>query len=192
MSIPVLMSDGTAFPERDLIILIAGGVIVLSLLITSFILPFCVEKNKEIDKNAEDQAYLEILQNAITELEKNATPENADVTALVIANFHNRIFNLQQKQISRKFTLAEKREMKKKLYLLKKEHAATMLEHSKIDANAIQHYQEKFLVVVARALQIERDNIRAMHEVGRISRETERELQHNISVLEVQMKKEYL
>ncbi|MCL2132130.1 MAG: sodium:proton antiporter, partial [Lentimicrobiaceae bacterium] len=39
MSIPVFMSDGNAFPERGLIILIAGGVIVVSLLITSFILP---------------------------------------------------------------------------------------------------------------------------------------------------------
>ena len=37
----------------------------------------------------------------------------------------------------------------------------------------------------------ERDHIQAMLEIGRISRETAKEMRHNISLLEVQLKKDY-
>lgn len=40
MSIPLLMPDGTAFPARDLLIFLATGVILYSLLSASFILPW--------------------------------------------------------------------------------------------------------------------------------------------------------
>ena len=45
--------------------------------------------------------------------------------------------------------------------------------------------------VVSCAFQAERDNIQAMLELGRISRETAKEMRHNISLLEVQLKKDY-
>src|SRR5690606_825572 len=39
MSLPLLLNNGQAFPERDLLILIAAGVILLSLLVASAALP---------------------------------------------------------------------------------------------------------------------------------------------------------
>lgn len=39
MSLPLLLNNGQAFPERDLLILIAAGVILLSLLVASVALP---------------------------------------------------------------------------------------------------------------------------------------------------------
>jgi CPA1 family monovalent cation:H+ antiporter len=294
MSIPVLMSDGTAFPERDLIILIAGGVIVLSLLITSFILPLCVEKNKEIDKNAEDQAYLEILQNVIKELKQITTPENKAVIDSVAANYYHRIINLQRKQTNRRFSYKEERKMRKTFFEWEKEHTIQLLERGEVDEFAAQHYLDaldsfmdnllktkfhfkrnilKFIgrirkvgkmreriemragifalmetnarfvldkiaqmekpnrpmllkiksdyelrvamyqrnarygqpndetcatdnetctTVITHCFQIERDYIQAMLEAGRISRETAREMRHNISLLEVQLRKEDL
>ena len=76
MSIPFLLGSGEAFPERDLIILIAGGVIVVSLTVTSFILPLSVSKKKSnADEVAENEAYPEILQNVITELQSKLRPK---------------------------------------------------------------------------------------------------------------------
>jgi hypothetical protein len=58
------------------------------------------------------------------------------------------------------------------------------LQHSK-------HNKEHFVAVLTHSFQIERDNIRTMFELGRISRDTAKEMRHNISLLEIQLKKEY-
>ena len=287
MSIPVFMSDGTAFPERDLIILIASGVIVISLLITSFILPLCVNKKTDADKSVENEAYLEILQNVIFELKKGITPENETATAIVAANYRSRSVELQRKQSNRPIDREEERKWRITIYEWEKENVVEMLEGGGIDENIAQHYldildtlinrlsnnrfifnknaarfffhrrhrvekkkerielrtkifavaeinthiileklrqmsqtddstiirkimadyelklsmyqrgmrydspdKEMLATVVSYAFQAERDNIQAMLELGRISRETAKEMRHNISLLEVQLKKD--
>jgi CPA1 family monovalent cation:H+ antiporter len=290
LSIPLLMDEGNQipFPERDLIILIAAGVIVVSLLITSFILPLCVEKNKKTDKYAENEAYLEILQNVIAELKQSITPENEEVITTVIANYYNRIANLHRKQNARLFSHIEERKTRKFFYEYEKENVAALLERGETDVQTAQHYldvldslianplkskfafrrnfikffrrlktmrqknervalranivklmetnarfilekvkqmknaednpiirkitaeyqfrlsmyqrgkqfgkidDETLAAATAIAFQAERDHIQAMHELGRISRETARELRHNISLLEVQLRKEIM
>ena len=285
LSIPLLLSDGIAFPERDLMILIAGGVIVISLLITSFILPLCVEKNVTTDKNAENKAYLEILQNVIAELKKQITPDNETATAILIANYHSRTAELQRKTNSPPFDSEQERKVRISVYEWEKENVVAMLERGETDEQTAQHYlnildtfinrlsknrfafkkhtlrflfhrkhrvgrikdrvefRNKFFVlvktntrlileklhtsqtddnpvirkiiadyelklsmfqrgmrhsaldeeilttVVSSAFQAERDNIQSMLEAGRISRETAKEMRHNISLLEVQLKK---
>ena len=290
MSIPLVLSDGTVFPERDLIILIASGVIVISLLITSFILPLCVEKKVKIDKNTENQAYLEILQNVMIELKKCITPENETATAIVVANYYSRSVELQHKQdIHNRFVIdrEEERKWRITIYEWEKANVAEMLERDEIDETVAQHYldildtfidkslknkfafrkkiiryfhrirraerreesvelhaklfslmemnmrfvleklkqmsetddnfairkvkadyelklsmfprgvrrgnpdKEILASVVAYAFQAERDNIRVLLEAGRISRETAKEMRHNISLLEVQLKRDY-
>ncbi|MCL1822254.1 MAG: hypothetical protein FWG22_05470, partial [Prolixibacteraceae bacterium] len=52
--------------------------------------------------------------------------------------------------------------------------------------------EESLVSVASQGFQIERDNIRAMFENRRISRETATEMRHNISLLELQLKKENL
>ena len=51
--------------------------------------------------------------------------------------------------------------------------------------------REHFIAVISHSFQVERDNIHTMFELGRISRETAREMRHNIELLEIQLKKEY-
>ena len=291
MSIPLLISDGTAFPERNLIILIAGGVIVVSLLITSFILPLCVEKKPETDKSAESKACAEIIQKVIEELSLHITPENKRATAIVIANYHNRSAELSHKQ-SHLFGLSRVEEMNLRVLVCEweKENIQEMLKRGETDEQSAQYYlgmldkftdkftkhqfafrrniirfihrthrirggitarirlfalmknnaqfvleklkqmsqtddnpvvrkvmadyeirvsayqrrvrggslnsesetdSEILASVVSRAFQLERDNIRAMLEAGRISKETAKEMRHNISLLEVQLKKDF-
>ena len=288
MSIPLLMSDGTAFPERDLIILIASGVIVVSLLITSFILPLCVEKNVKTDKSAENQAHIEILQNVVTEMKSRITPENKPLTNIVTNNYYSRITELQRKQSYCPVNRCEEQKLRIAICKWEKEKIVEMLEHGETDENTAQYYidildrfedsllKKRFAVVkkasrflhrnhhiikgrkaraelrnnvlslmeasvscvlerlrqmsetdhnpairkmianyefrlsmrqrglrhneidkenlagiVSHAFQTERDNIQTMLELGRISRETVKEMRHNISLLEVQLKKDY-
>jgi CPA1 family monovalent cation:H+ antiporter len=67
ISVPVFLSDGSDFPQRDLIILLATGVIICSLFITNFILPLVVGQNTGTDKEARETARE--LRNNITLLE---------------------------------------------------------------------------------------------------------------------------
>jgi len=291
MSIPILMSDKTAFPERDLIILIASGVIVVSLLITGFILPLCVEESVKKDKSAENQAHIEILHTVIAALKKNITTENEARISIVADNYFNRINDLQSKQISR-FPFDRKEERKHRIALCEweREKVMEMLELGETEVVTAQYYlkfldrrmerlqkrgisfvkwkrmvhflhrshrrigskeraelrtkvfalietvsnhileklrkmgeaennpaihkitteyefrmvmrrgglrqgeidAESLASIVSTAFQTERDAIQAMLEEGRISRETAKEMRHNISLLEVQLKKEFL
>ena len=292
MSIPIFLSDGAAFPERDLIILMAGGVIVVSLLITSFILPLCVAKKINVDKAAENEAYLEILQKVIAELKSRITPENETETAFIIANYHGRSAELQRKQNTFSVDRDEERRLRLTTCVWEKEHTLLMLQRGDITQDAAQQYlyiidtliyklshdslhsfsfrqsirhffhrhfkrggvkqrvethtamfklmeantlfvldklrhldktettaahkkmrgecesrlmmlqrggmrkdtvdNQKLSSVVSCGFQIERDHIQAMLELGRISRETAKEMRCNISLLEVQLKKDYL
>lgn len=47
-SIPFVLGDGSPFPERDLIIFIAAGVILMSLLIASIFLPILAGKEEPV------------------------------------------------------------------------------------------------------------------------------------------------
>jgi CPA1 family monovalent cation:H+ antiporter len=287
LSIPLVMNNGVDFPERDLIILIAGGVIVISLLITSFILPLCVEKKTMINKPAENKAYLEILQHVIAELKKEITPENETATAIIIANYHSRSADLKRKHIYRHVNRKEERKLRKEVCEWEKENITGMLERGETDENAAQYYlnmldavvlgstrtglvrrkniirflhhnqwvkgrkyraslrtkvfalmetntrlvleklkelrllednpvireiaaeyelrlslyqrgfrrskpsSDMLVAVASHAFQTERDHIQKMLELGRISKETVKEMRHNISLLELQLKNDY-
>ncbi len=292
MSIPLLLTNGEAFPERDLIILIASGVILVSLAITNFILPLCVEKKASIDKSAENDAYLEIIQNVIAELKSQATPDNEAATAIITGNYYSRSAELQRKQNNRpSVDRGDERKLRITVCEWEKENITGMLERSETDEYCAQHYldildrqinklsqnrshsmisikrniirlirqgrrtngkngdaelrtrfitlieannryvlenlkqmsktedspairkmitdyefnqsmyqrrgqrgevdKESIAAVASHGFQAERDNIQAMFEAGRISRESAREMRHNISLLEVQLKKDH-
>jgi CPA1 family monovalent cation:H+ antiporter len=119
LSIPLFLPNGDAFPERDTIILIAGGVIIVSLLMTNFILPLLV-KEKSADSlnnpnnlnnpdnlhHKEEIARLEILQTVVERLKETATPENFAATQIVTRNYYSRMnhhsYHLQNLQKGQK------------------------------------------------------------------------------------------
>jgi len=287
MSIPFFLSNGEAFPERDLIILIAAGDIVVSLLLTSFILPLCVEKKVKADKSSENKAYLEVLHTVISELNRSATPENKIATTIITTNYYNRSTELQRQLNTQHIDYEEERKWKIAICTWEKENLSSMVEQGEADEESAHHYcdmldaemdrllkirlafrdinkrlahhihhirgrkqqieehakvfkvmelntrfvleklrelnqldnhpvsrkmiaeyefklslyqrdfrhskpdDEMLLSVASHGFQIERDNIQLMFEAGRISRETAKELRHNISLLEVQLKKDH-
>ena len=74
LSIPAVLADGRPFPGRDLTILLAGLVIVLSLLVASFGLPFVMQGAEEPPEASEEtqrrQARIAAAEAAIRHLEQ--------------------------------------------------------------------------------------------------------------------------
>lgn len=140
MSIPLVIGDGTAFPERDLIILLASGVIIVSLLITNFILPLFVGRNSEETQSAEEQAACsEIIKGVISRLNSEATDENRLATEIVIRSYTKRSTAGRGGDSRHEETQIEK-ELRKQIFLWEKENTTSLLESESADKAAVEHF----------------------------------------------------
>lgn len=96
-SIPFTLADGNPFPERSLIIFIAAGVILLSLLIASIFLPLIAEKDeKQPTENAnyvkERKAFVKVCRAAIDEL-NSSTNEGNEEEVVVLRSQYKQLIN---------------------------------------------------------------------------------------------------
>ncbi|MCL1819603.1 MAG: sodium:proton antiporter [Oscillospiraceae bacterium] len=92
MSIPLMLPGDVPFPERELIILIASGVVTISLLITNFFLPLLIKRKAESSSaDAEEAARVEILSTVTERIKNSATKDNLAATEIVIRNYQSRI-----------------------------------------------------------------------------------------------------
>ncbi|WP_223067399.1 Na+/H+ antiporter [Paenibacillus caui] len=104
-SIPFALSDGTAFPQRDLIVFIAAGVILVTLLTASVMLPLLTWKpeaanSKEQEDKREQAARLVLLQKAISVTKEEMTEENR-IAALGLISYYNREIHRLRSQVSK-------------------------------------------------------------------------------------------
>lgn len=98
LSIPFLTEAGAAFPQRYLIIFLASGVILCTLLIANFLLPVLAPRSAEEtpeDKEAFYITRIEILRTVIERLMGESTPENEAETRTVIARYNERILRIR-------------------------------------------------------------------------------------------------
>lgn len=63
LSIPLMMNDGTPYPQRDLILFLAAGVILLSLVLASVLLPLLTRGERE--ERPEEEAELSLKEHMI-------------------------------------------------------------------------------------------------------------------------------
>ncbi|WP_341347059.1 Na+/H+ antiporter [Paenibacillus sp. FSL K6-1217] len=83
MSLPFFLDDGSYFPARDLIIFLAAGVILWTLLASNFLLPLLLDSDHEAEHNAEEaEAKIEILRNVVAGLQEQATDQSQSRMAL--------------------------------------------------------------------------------------------------------------
>ncbi|MCL1904382.1 MAG: sodium:proton antiporter [Oscillospiraceae bacterium] len=149
MSIPFSLDDGTAFPERDLIILMASGVIVLSMLISNFIMPLIVgKKSVETQDNDEKEAALEIIREVISQLKKEITEENRIATDIVVQSYSKRSLALQNKKTSGEHKRIEK-EIRKQIYIWEEESTRALLEKGEVSEAAA----EQFLYILKKRVK---------------------------------------
>lgn len=98
LSLPVVLGNGDLFLERELLISIAGGVIITTLLLANFAMPLFAEKNEKVDNVIDHQKEKEILRDVIKQLDKQTTIENQGAIAKVIDIYNERILNLSKNQ----------------------------------------------------------------------------------------------
>ncbi|RAW09377.1 Na+/H+ antiporter [Paenibacillus taichungensis] len=97
LSLPFLLNDGTAFPARDLIIFLAAGVILWTLLASNYLLPLLLGKETQTEQEEEEiQAKIEILRNVVTGLNELTTDQNRLATAQIINTYTSRIRTLKK------------------------------------------------------------------------------------------------
>lgn len=93
-STPIYLDSGAAFPNRGLIIFLASGVILCTLLMANYLLPLLAPAPASDDAEAKAelaQVKVEIMQLVISELHRVRTRDNAAATRTVIRAYHERM-----------------------------------------------------------------------------------------------------
>lgn len=143
MSIPILLTNGEYFPDRDLIILLATSVIVISLIITNFALPLLVGKRvNKIKDDEEIKAYKEILQGVIIQLNNESTSENEAATHMVVRNYYNRCMWLERQQPFSKLDKENEFKLRTEVLKWEEENSMNMLSKGETDEETITDYLE--------------------------------------------------
>ncbi|RAV04128.1 Na+/H+ antiporter [Paenibacillus sp. YN15] len=108
-SIPLVLNDGTPFPERDLIIFLAAVVILLSLLSASLFLPLLARrKDAAQGQSLLEEAQVKVLTAAIQAVRYEATEENEAAVSSVIADYRQWIGQAESKKSPGKGTRLDK------------------------------------------------------------------------------------
>lgn len=96
-SIPIWINTSAGlseFPQRDLLIFLSCGVILMSLLLATFIVPILAPREKESleeQRERDAQAKADIFRTVVEELTARQKPENRAAIAQVISQYNNRI-----------------------------------------------------------------------------------------------------
>lgn len=95
LSIPYSIGNGDPFPDRDIIIFIASGVILCTLVLANFILPLVSPSPKKSEVRIEYEESIDlrigILRNVVQRLYMEQTTANADATRAVASMYNERI-----------------------------------------------------------------------------------------------------
>jgi CPA1 family monovalent cation:H+ antiporter len=139
LSIPLLLPDGRVFPERELIILVVSCVIILSLLITNFILPLLVESRDDTKQKVQENiARIEILKTVTAFLKRTETAENIAATEIVRRNYFARIS--QHLNEGRRHRV--RHNLRSDILFWEKDVVLRMAENEQISKAAAEHYIE--------------------------------------------------
>ncbi|NQX49787.1 Na+/H+ antiporter [Paenibacillus tritici] len=99
MSLPFFLDDGSRFPARDLIIFLAAGVILWTLLASNYLLPLLLGTDDEAEHNAEEvEARIEILRSVVAGLNEQATDQSRMALNHLISTYNARIRMLKKNE----------------------------------------------------------------------------------------------
>ena len=142
LSIPLLLSNGDPFPERELIILMVSSVIVISLLVTNLILPLLVKKTAgSAVGGPEDNTRIEILQNVIAQLRETGSTDDLLATEIVIQHYDSRI-NQHLREMHMANMSGDKPAVKRRILFWEKDVVLRMVEDGTIGKESAKHYME--------------------------------------------------
>ncbi|KFI58975.1 cation:proton antiporter [Bifidobacterium cuniculi] len=96
-TIPYTLTNGEWFPMRDELIFIAGGVIIVTLLLANFLLPVVAPKRGGDDSREMMEASIEVLRRTVEELAERADDSNRRAILTVIDSYTKRITRLKHR-----------------------------------------------------------------------------------------------
>lgn len=145
LSIPLFLENGDKFPERNLILFLAVGVILLTLCIATFILPMFAQKDpkEEVDNlRILKSSQVKVWENTINKLKlENYDKKYIDLT---VAEYNHKINELLNGTSDyNNWNAVNKEEKKLRVLCYKKEIKNTrkLLEEEKIDEQAAYSYE---------------------------------------------------
>ncbi|GFP74830.1 Na+/H+ antiporter [Clostridium fungisolvens] len=120
-SIPFYLENGEYFPQRDIIIFISAGVILLTICTASFVLPLLVKReNNDAEKNSSglNQDALKSVMNAAIRLINDETNKENKLAASSLINICEKIKNDNPINIENLKLTIEDRKIEKDIFLL--------------------------------------------------------------------------
>ena len=100
-TIPFTVASGAVFPQRDLLLFLVCGVIVVTLLLANFVVPLIAPKSETDDDDELDPEYeIEMIQNVISGLKRRQTIENKQATGRVMRMYHRRLTAARRRSVS--------------------------------------------------------------------------------------------
>ncbi|WP_283171041.1 cation:proton antiporter [Curtanaerobium respiraculi] len=99
LSTPYTTASGVDFPQRDLIIFLASGTILLTLLLANFLLPVLAPKSQKVVEDEDDRirSEIDIFRRVIERLTEARTEETSAATHMVVQSYNDRIARAQNK-----------------------------------------------------------------------------------------------
>ena len=101
MTLPLTVASGESFAQRDLLLFLTCGVIIVTLVIANYVLPLLAPKSESADSDELDpDVEIEMLQNVINGLKRQQTAENKHATGRVMRIYHRRLASVRKKNAS--------------------------------------------------------------------------------------------
>lgn len=143
LSLPFFLNDESNFPQRDLIIFLAAGVILLSLLIANFLLPLFFKEEESIEADEEErEACLEIIESVIKQLNNLVDENNRFEMSKVTRNYILRAEELRNRNYSRNALFEEEMQLREQVLNWETENTNKLRQNKVIeDKTAIQYLQ---------------------------------------------------
>lgn len=94
LSLPTVLSTGETFIERELLISIAAGVIIVTLLLANFTMPLLADKKEDDSIETNTEIEVQILRRVTEQLKRKQTEQNSAAIRKVIQMYNERIVSL--------------------------------------------------------------------------------------------------
>lgn len=147
LSVPTLLASGAEFPQRSLILFMATGVILVTLVVATLFLPLLCKKEAEEsrEKNQIDfnTAILKIFLATINRIKQETTPENEMAAFELIGEYKRMVKRIQSEQNSPETDayLNKLNELKLKGLNAEANYLRTLLEKNQIDKAVYEKFE---------------------------------------------------
>lgn len=146
-TIPLTISTGAPFPQRDLLLVLTCGVIIVTLLLANFVVPLLApesedEKSGEINPDYE----VEMINNVIAGLKRQQTTENKLATGRVMRMYHRRLSSARRRTVSSR----QLRYLRQEVLLHQRDYIKEALRNDEVD----RRLGNKYLKRVDRMLKL--------------------------------------